>query len=233
VTQYVLPKIDAASVAPSVDASRADLDAVARDTGVDVDDALRLANGDAALYRKVLATLCDDHAEDAKQMRRALDDGDLVRLGRLAHTLAGTAGYAGDHRLARFASDLEAAARSNERENELARMLLVLERRLDRIVASIQRHVHAAGPRPDDPPRAPEAESVLDASDEPWTVLRALVQDDDPAAAVHWSRHADVLEARAGTLAKGVAEALEAYDLPTALALIERIDDGSGREGGR
>lgn len=227
VTRYDLPSEPVEPSPQAVPAWRRPLDSIARDTGIDVEDALRRANGDGSLLASLLVRLADDHADSATQLRRALADDDEGRVVRLAHTLAGSAGYVADHRLARYASDLEAATRSGETPTELARAITVLERRLDRLIDSIRRHLVYDASTERVTIVASDAGPAAATEVDPWATLAHLLAEDDPAAREHWNTHRDRLEAHASDLAQGIAEALDAFDLPVALALVRRVDERS------
>jgi signal transduction histidine kinase/CheY-like chemotaxis protein len=80
--------------------------------GFDVEGAMKRLNGNAALYRKLLADLSRRHAEDVGAIRTALEAGDTGQARLLAHTLRGVAGNLGHDRLFSAASELEGALRA-------------------------------------------------------------------------------------------------------------------------
>lgn len=63
--------------------------------------------GDGGLYLRMLQRFCQDHPDGATPIRAAIDSGDLALAHRLAHTLKGTAGMLGAHRLRDSAAALE------------------------------------------------------------------------------------------------------------------------------
>lgn len=71
---------------------------------------IALASGDEMLWRRSVEALHAQAAETLPRLRDALDASDGATIARLAHRLAGTAGYTAAEELARRARELESAA---------------------------------------------------------------------------------------------------------------------------
>lgn len=114
--------------------------ASARSAILDTVEATARVLGNGALYLRMLRRFGDDHPPTATPIRAALDSGDLNLAHRLAHTLKGSAGMIGAHRLHAQASALEqrlrvagadAASELDQVEHALRDVLLAVQRLLD------------------------------------------------------------------------------------------------------
>ena len=76
---------------------------------IDMPGALKRLGNNKKLYRQLLVLFNVEHANDARKLRAALQDGDLDLARRQVHTLKGVAGTIGAEELQRAAKDLEAA----------------------------------------------------------------------------------------------------------------------------
>ncbi len=81
-----------------------------------IDAALGLSNcmGQGRLYRRLLRTFVDCHADDAAKLARLLDQDLLEPAGQLAHSMKSVAGTLGASALAEAAEQLMAALQSRE-----------------------------------------------------------------------------------------------------------------------
>jgi two-component system sensor histidine kinase EvgS len=73
-----------------------------------------IAGGDAQAERELMADYLDTTRRDVDALRKALEAGDAVALGREAHKIKGAARLVGTHELAAAAEALEAAARAQD-----------------------------------------------------------------------------------------------------------------------
>ncbi|MFZ5482883.1 MAG: response regulator [Pseudomonadota bacterium] len=78
--------------------------------GLDIAAGLKSVNQKTTLYRKLLATYQKTADSTLSELQLALAAGDLVRLGRLAHSLKGSSGTLGLHAVYAAAAGLEKAA---------------------------------------------------------------------------------------------------------------------------
>jgi HPt (histidine-containing phosphotransfer) domain-containing protein len=85
--------------------------------GISVKSGLTKVGGNRKLYRKLLRKFRRNHADDANDMRKALDKDDTGTATRLAHTMKGLAGNLGAHDLHMASANLETDLRLNRTEN--------------------------------------------------------------------------------------------------------------------
>ncbi|MEW5772570.1 MAG: CHASE4 domain-containing protein [Thermodesulfobacteriota bacterium] len=124
------PPHPATSRAPQSDSGFADLE------GIDQSLGMEAFGHDAVALRSAILRFPAHFVDTAPQIRRALDLGDRVTAGRLAHSLKAAAGQIGATALARSARDVEAAM--DRAEDSLVRALAAdLEDTLTSLVASI------------------------------------------------------------------------------------------------
>jgi PAS domain S-box-containing protein len=85
--------------------------------GVSMKSGLTKVGGNRELYQKLLRKFRRNHADDANDMRKALDKDDTGTATRLAHTMKGLAGNLGAHDLHMASANLETDLRLNRTEN--------------------------------------------------------------------------------------------------------------------
>jgi len=85
--------------------------------GISVKSGLIRVGGNRNLYRKLLSKFRRNHADDANDIRNALDKDDTGTATHLAHTIKGLAGNLGAHDLHMASANLEADLRLNRTEN--------------------------------------------------------------------------------------------------------------------
>jgi two-component system sensor histidine kinase BarA len=88
----------------------------ANDSFIDRARGIRLASGDAELWQWSLQTLAGRLPADQSELEQALDAGDYQQIRQVAHRLIGAAGYCGANELVQTATQLQQAARSEDRE---------------------------------------------------------------------------------------------------------------------
>jgi PAS domain S-box-containing protein len=103
------------------------------DCVLDRAEGLELASNDESLWRRSVDVLREQSREILPQLRSAVWDGDHAGTRRLAHRLAGSAGYVAAREVARFASELEQAAGRREKK-VMKRRLVELDRAVDRLM---------------------------------------------------------------------------------------------------
>ncbi len=119
--------------------------------GIDVEAALTRVNGNAEILVRALQGFADTHAEDARRVASALDDGDADTACSVTHALKGVSGNVGATELYHTTTELEVAIRNKEKTGEL---LERMGRLLDQAVSSIaQLNKTQSGPSvPETPP---------------------------------------------------------------------------------
>jgi CheY-like chemotaxis protein len=79
--------------------------------GIMVKSGLAGVGGNARLYRDILIRFYRDHSNATKQIKNALEKGDIELAQRLAHTIKGVSGSIGAQELHKSARELEASIR--------------------------------------------------------------------------------------------------------------------------
>ena len=193
---------------------------------------LRQVSGRASLYRSLLARFVLNHAGDVERVRGAIDASDWSEAERLAHTLKGVGAQIGALPLRDAAQRLEAALRERAPAAALVPLLEALEARQRPLLGVLSGFDPAV--RESDPARDSVAPSMLSsvpgaearpaAAD--WAELRrrliALLRDDDTASVPLFEQNAAVVRAALGARFEWFAAAIRRYDLPGALAELER-----------
>jgi HPt (histidine-containing phosphotransfer) domain-containing protein len=189
---------------------------------LDTAEATSRVLGNGALYLRMLRRFQQDHPASASPIRAALDSADLALAHRLAHTLKGTSGMIGAHRLHQCASVLEQSLRIHGAQaghDELQ----ALEHALQEVLVVVERLLagEPASGRP-----APLAAASKQASAAVAPMLRQLAQllDTGDGAAI------DLLEQAGATLKPAMGEiafsevmlAVNAFDFEAALAALQR-----------
>jgi two-component system, sensor histidine kinase and response regulator len=147
--------------------------------GIDTAEGLRRVGGNRKLYRKLLVDFFQDHSNDARRIRQALDQNDLETAQRIAHTIKGVSGSIGAGDLHREAANLDSAFREG-RQDRYAELLSRLEGALRIVMQGL--NVTAL---PDGAERSAvqigdpmDVEAVMAALDE----LQTLLEEMDPEA---------------------------------------------------
>ena len=147
---------------------------------IDVDAALRRFMGDAKRLRAFLRKFGENQASATRDIRAALDAGDVEGAQRLAHTLKGLAGTIGDERLQGAARNVEAALEHGGDDGNARALFLALERRLQGVLDSLAPLAIEPGPAP----AAPGADQAMGTGElaPALSRLAGLLQDHNPAA---------------------------------------------------
>jgi HPt (histidine-containing phosphotransfer) domain-containing protein len=186
--------------------------------GFDVDRGLGFADQDSALYRRLLLLLKDQLSKNAPDILHALETRDLETLGRLAHTLKGSAGMAGATRLSASASAIERAIKNGEEVTApLSQALRAALSEAQQGLATIQPGIRSATP--------PSADAGREALETLLKRLRKseLVEDALLAAA------ADYLDHCLGAAASvGLRQAIERFQHQDAAAELITLADRAG-----
>lgn len=189
---------------------------------LDTAEATARVLGNGALYLRMLRRFQHDHPTGARTIRAALDSADLSLAHRLAHTLKGTAGMIGAHRLHQCACALEQCLRLHGAHAAGDDVQLV-EAALEEVLVVVERVLagEPASGRPEPLAVAPNQARMSAAP-----LLRQLAQllDTGDGAAI------DLLEQAGPTLklamgATAFSEmmlAVNAFDFEAALASLRR-----------
>lgn len=176
--------------------------------------------GNGALYLRMLRRFRDDHPPGTMPIRAALDSADLGLAHRLAHTLKGTAGMIGAHRLHDAASALEHTLRTAGAVGARG-ALDGVEQALDAVLVTVDRVL--AGEPVDGRTALAQGPAHLPPGGDLVQALAALLDVGDGAAI-------DVLDQSGPTLKAALGEAVfsevmlavNAFDFETALAALQR-----------
>ena len=190
--------------------------------GIDIEAALRRVGGNSELLRKVLTKFTTNQAGAAQTIRAALGKGNRELAVLSAHTLKGVAASIGAEPLAAVAGKLEAALIDGQQnvEGELTAVEPELARVLSGLAGLDRRQGDRRGSMADR-----RGVHVSSAELKPaLTELRALLADDDPAAA-------DVIDSLDGKVAtqhhdqlKVIESAVSDYDFDEALEALDALE---------
>lgn len=108
--QHFLSGKEGELVSPSKPVSPTPI-AVTAELAFDRAAALRRVGGNAELLQRLLARFASDHADDAELIQAAVNDGDMARAMRDAHTLKGVAANLAARALSATAAEVETALR--------------------------------------------------------------------------------------------------------------------------
>lgn len=175
--------------------------------------------GDGALYLRMLRRFQQDHPAGASPVRAALASADSALAHRLAHTLKGSAGMIGAHRLHGCAARLEQRLRTDGAASATSDVLL-LEQAMADVLLAIAALVDGVA----SVPRLPVAEVMPVASTALQLDRLAQLLDMGDGAAI------DLLEQAAAPIRKAIGSvafsevmlAANAFDFEAALASLGR-----------
>jgi two-component system sensor histidine kinase/response regulator len=185
--------------------------------GLALEQALKVAHGDAERLLKHLLRLRDDHADGARQIREFLRQGRHEDAVRTTHTLKGLLGTFGLAQLHDLAAGLEAALRN---QSDLGEPLLArLEEELAALMAALKRL----------PPTA-SAPATAVARPIEWPDLRQKLQElrrhlesADMASTRLYASLRPSIEARVGEPAQHLGKQIEDFEFTEALATLDAI----------
>jgi PAS domain S-box-containing protein len=175
--------------------------------GLDIDQGLRLMEGDQGRYRRLLRLFVTYHQSDVAGLQASLAGGQWERIRRLAHSLKGTAGNLGATRL----SDLAGAVLADDKSEQAVNALIG---ELARVIAEIEAI-------PADAP--PEVVAVDQDTLRTWLVqLEDWLAADDLAANALIQDHGRQLVAAMPAQFPEIVRRIEAFDHAGALALLRQ-----------
>lgn len=188
--------------------------------GIDIQAGLRGTGGDAALLHKILINFLKDHRDDAQMIRLALQEQDIPRAQRIAHTLKGISGSIGAKALRPAAIALDAALKSRA-SGTYRRLLDNLDGELALVMDSLSWLAQHAvrdgnGSGPTDPA------DVLPLFEQ----LATLLEDMDPdAESVAFELRRQLGAGDAPPAAHELVRQLAGFDFDSALLTLERLKD--------
>ena len=187
------------------------LHALATVSGLDIRLGLRRVMGGQPLYLVLLRKFAASQANAVRDIRSALDAGDIGLAERLAHTLKGVAGSIGATELERDASAMETAIHANATREMIDAALLPAGLRLDTLVAGLNEKLPAAAAN--EFSRADQADHVVMVCAQ---LARLLAEQDFEAEEVY-EQNRDVLESALGAGFTGLKSAMDILRFDQAL----------------
>jgi polar amino acid transport system substrate-binding protein len=190
--------------------------------GINTTVGLEIAQGNQALYRRLLQRFRTSQAGFAQEFTAALTSADPQAATRCAHTLKGVAANIGATAVHAAAEALEAACHTGQSPDTLTAQLQTTLDALEPVLAGLAQL--DAAPAPADAPE-PVPTMELSALQSELERLRALLEDDDTEALAVIASLPQQLGAHplAADL-HPVAQALEAYDFDAALAALAALE---------
>ena len=162
-------------------------------SGLDIRLGLRRVMGRQPLYLVLLRKFTGSQAHAVRDIRAALDAGDIALAERIAHTLKGVAGSIGATELERDASALETAIHAKATREMIDAALLPASLRLDTLVAGLADKLPAAATQ--DLSEADQADQALIVCAQ----LARLLEQQDFEAEELFEHNREVLESALGT----------------------------------
>gem|GEM_PF-2020866 len=111
--------------------------------GLDTETGLRRTMGKRSLYLSLLRKFTAGQKHAVAVMREALENGDLERVERLAHSTKGVAGAIGAATVQELAATVERAVKEREPHDTIAALLTTLAAPLDELVGALERALPA------------------------------------------------------------------------------------------
>jgi HPt (histidine-containing phosphotransfer) domain-containing protein len=105
--------------------------------GLDVEAGLRSLSGSATAYVRVLRQFVERHRTDGEALASALEAGDLVALGALAHSLKGVSATVGAFPLSESAAAVEARAKADTDDEALQAAVAALRQTAEPLIAAL------------------------------------------------------------------------------------------------
>jgi two-component system sensor histidine kinase/response regulator len=218
-----LPPLDGAALAPAPiqvlppgrdQTLRPQLAAV---PGLNLEQALKITNGDAGRLLKYLRRFRDEHTDEVRRVREFLQQGQHEDAVRAVHTLKGLLGTFGLAHLHGLAAELEAALRRHDDPGE-PDLLTGLETELAALVTALKPLPSAAEVA------TPEIHVDWPALRQKLQALRGHLEGADMAGARLFEELRPALETAVGAPAHALGRQIEEFDFETALTSVNQID---------
>jgi two-component system sensor histidine kinase/response regulator len=189
--------------------------------GLDMAGALRRANHNQGLYRKLLVMYWQGQGAVPAALRQAMQAQDWPQAERLAHSSRGISASIGATAVAEAADRLEAELRARQATARLAPLVDAWERALQGLLAQL-------APALAEAETATQPQDLADATavDDPRAVLTRLLellQAGDSEAQSLWDAHASDLRAVLGEDHDGLDQAIQAFDFEAAARTVQRV----------
>jgi PAS domain S-box-containing protein len=181
--------------------------------GLDTTTGLRRILGKKVLYLSMLRKFVAGQKNTAGAIRCALESDDLAAAELLAHTTKGVAGNVGAAQVRDLAAALERSLHERESRDKTDALLDALAGPLDELVAALE-------------PALPEVKDRMQIAVDRVRLravcaqLTALLADDDAEAGDVVEENADLLHAAFPNHFRRIDDAIRAFDLEAALALL-------------
>jgi CheY-like chemotaxis protein len=104
--------------------------------GINVFAAMRRLSGNRALFRKLLSDFCNDYADAAVEIRRAIESHDIARAQRIAHIVRGASGNLSITAVHKISASVEGAINHRE-DSAIGPLLDQLAHAIKSIVAEV------------------------------------------------------------------------------------------------
>jgi PAS domain S-box-containing protein len=208
--------VPALAVANSVEEDDTPLQALAAVPGLQLDIALKVANGDARRLLKYLVSLRNDHADGSRLIRTLLAEGKVDDAVRTAHTLKGLLGTFGLTALQKLAAELEKTLRDGQDATAL----------LDRLHAELTAFataLDAARPAAPVPAASPVATVDWAALQPRLQALRASLESADMTSLRLFEEVSPALTAAVGTRARPLGRLIENMEFDEAVAALDAL----------
>jgi CheY-like chemotaxis protein len=189
---------------------------VAAVPGLQLDIALKVANGDARRLLKYLVSLRNDHADGSRLIRTLLAEGKVDDAVRTAHTLKGLLGTFGLTALQKLAAELEKTLRDGQDATAL----------LDRLHAELTAFataLDAARPAAPVPAASPVATVDWAALQPRLQALRASLESADMTSLRLFEEVSPALTAAVGTRARPLGRLIENMEFDEAVAALDAL----------
>jgi PAS domain S-box-containing protein len=106
--------------------------------GINIETALKRMSGNKQLLTKLLLVFADNYAGAAREIRKALDDGNFDLAQRLAHGLKGISGNLSADDIFTASQDLEAAIKKGGKKGHADICLAKLEKALKKVIKAVK-----------------------------------------------------------------------------------------------
>ena len=183
--------------------------------GIDLELGLRRVLGKKQRFLSMLNKFTAGHRGDAREIRSALDAGDLATAQRLAHTIKGVSGNIAATGLQNCAANLEQAIRTYHDRETVDTLLLLFEDSLNKLFAGLDAKL---SPNPGATPVIVKVDvELLYAT---YRKLKDLLQDDDGAAAALFEANSHLFNAAFPQKFLDIKAAIDRFDFESAQTLL-------------
>lgn len=189
--------------------------------GLNLNVALKIANGNRSRLQKYLAHFHDDHAGDAERIRQLMAEQQFEEARRMAHTLKGLLGTFGLADLQALAAQLEAALRAEAAEAEALR---------DRFQTAMDALMAALRPAPEQAEVAASALSTIDQAQlqQDLATLRARLEMSDKSWEDAYAAVRQALQSLAPDAARKIKLHADDFEFDEALAVLDALAGSLG-----